>query len=138
MTAAPMAWVNDYVGVPYAVNGRDREGWDCWGLVLAVFADRLGVTLPDWRWQEPFALSDKLRAMRGAWRDVDKQGDALELGAPRDFAIALVAVYGQPHHVGLSIGTGVLHAQRYGGTVYEPRSRFLASYPSTRWFQWRG
>ena len=42
-------FVNSFVGVPYEVNGRDRQGWDCWGVVMAVFQEVRGVRLPDWQ-----------------------------------------------------------------------------------------
>lgn len=131
-------WINDYVGVPYLVNGRTRAGWDCWGLVLAVYRDRLEIELPDWRWHEPLGLAAKLRSFDAAWRDVEKGAHAIELRFPMDYAIGLVRNLERPHHVGLALGGGVLHAARYGGTLYEPRARFLKTYPSTKWHAWRG
>src|SRR4029077_19729927 len=84
------AWINDYVGVPYRHNGRDRAGWDCWGLVLAVYRDMLGLELPDWRWAEPFSLSARVAVFGNAWAKVRESGMALELAAPEPLAIALV------------------------------------------------
>jgi cell wall-associated NlpC family hydrolase len=134
--AGALAWVNDYVGVPYVENGRDRDGWDCWGLVLAVYRDRLGLDLPDWRWSQPFGPLERLRAFRDAVDDGACQ--ATELVAPEDYAIALVhAERDRPHHVGIVVGFGVLHAGRYGGTVYEPLGRFLSVYSRCKWFRWR-
>src|SRR4029077_7528788 len=133
------AWINDYVGVPYRHNGRDRAGWDCWGLVLAVYRDRLGLTLPDWRWSEPFDLSAKLRAFGAAFDQVEA-GAALELEAPEPFAIALVCYQGRawPHHVGVVAGAGVLHAaSTYGGTLYDPLPRFLKTFSGVTWWRWR-
>jgi cell wall-associated NlpC family hydrolase len=40
-------WTNDYIDLPYKIDGRDRGGVDCWGLVHLVYRERLGVTLPD-------------------------------------------------------------------------------------------
>lgn len=41
-------WFVKYLGVPFVELGRDRNGWDCWGLVRAVYAEELGIVLPEW------------------------------------------------------------------------------------------
>ena len=42
-----MGEVAPYVGIPYSDNGRDRKGCDCFGLLMLVYAEQLGVQLPD-------------------------------------------------------------------------------------------
>lgn len=39
--------VQDLFGVPYLYAGRDRSGFDCWGLVWFVYSKIFGVELPD-------------------------------------------------------------------------------------------
>ena len=41
-----MEWWNDYVGIPYKLSGRDREGLDCWGLVRLIHAEQFNNDLP--------------------------------------------------------------------------------------------
>lgn len=43
-----MTWSNRYVGIPYDEFGRSASGCDCWGLVVAIYAEELGITLPDY------------------------------------------------------------------------------------------
>lgn len=43
-----LAWVEPFVGIPYADKGRTRSGADCWGLVTLVYAEHLGTTLPSY------------------------------------------------------------------------------------------
>ena len=136
--AGDLEWINDYVGVPYVVNGRDRTGWDCWGLVLAVYREQLGLELPDWQRGAPFGLAQQVRAFGKAWDDVRADGLAVELEAPAPFAIALAVRHSAPHHVGVVAGRGVLHcAAAFGGTQYDPFFRFQRHYAPVSWWQWR-
>lgn len=41
-------WSARFVGLPYADLGRGRGGCDCWGLACLIYAERLGITLPDY------------------------------------------------------------------------------------------
>lgn len=38
--------INDLIGIPYKKNGRDKNGFDCYGYLLEL-AKRKGKTLPD-------------------------------------------------------------------------------------------
>jgi len=39
--------MRDYIGLPYKHLGRDKKGVDCYGLVVLLYKDKLGVELPD-------------------------------------------------------------------------------------------
>lgn len=39
-------WYNKYVGLPWKEDGRDNDGYDCWGLVRKVLLDEVGYVLP--------------------------------------------------------------------------------------------
>lgn len=37
-----------YVGIPFRIDGRDRDGADCWGLVRMYLKDVAGIELPSY------------------------------------------------------------------------------------------
>lgn len=43
-----MSWSNRYIGTPYAEFGRTMSGCDCWGLVVLIYRQELGIELPDY------------------------------------------------------------------------------------------
>ena len=100
-------WVADYVGIPYRMLGRSRDGADCWGLVRLVYADRLGVDLPayDGRgFSGRASVADVVSLVadaRDAWHEVSED-DA----APLD--LVLLRVHGQPVHVGVLVAPGIM------------------------------
>ena len=116
--------VSDYIGIPYRAEGRDRAGCDCYGLVLLVYRERLGITLPDHLgYGDPLsqAAADKVAEGRRDWQ-------AVEAPAPGD--VVLFRVEGQPHHIGLVIHPGwMLHSaagknsciERYTRPYWRPR-----------------
>ena len=95
--------VDEYVGLPYKVGGRDRAGIDCWGLCRLVYWDRLRKNLPSY---DGYSLGKTASALiekhAHEWQKVNE----LE---PYD--LVLFSITGMPHHIGLSVGDGwMLHA----------------------------
>ncbi len=68
--------IKKYLGIPYKHQGRSLEGLDCWGLILAVYAD-LGFKLwdieedytEDWSWKEKNYFIENYHKQ---WQRVDK------------------------------------------------------------------
>lgn len=112
-TDPALGWINDYVGVPYLVNGRATTGWDCWGLVKAVYHDQLGIELPDWRRGAPYDLGAHIRGMSAAFETMKARALAELVPAPEPWAVGFIARHNRPHHVGVAMAGGVLHCAEF-------------------------
>jgi cell wall-associated NlpC family hydrolase len=42
-----MEWAEQYIGLQYRELGRDRDGLDCWGLVVMVMREQLGLEVDE-------------------------------------------------------------------------------------------
>lgn len=137
-------WVNSWVGTPWQVNGRDRSGIDCWGLVLAVFREQRGVELPDWTvspQRDHYGdLAHSAETITEAARVAAADGRAQKIEEPEDFAIVVVHRRALANHVGVVVAGGhVLHcAEGTGGTVCEPIARFMRDHPRCSFWRWTG
>jgi cell wall-associated NlpC family hydrolase len=121
-------WTDGYIGIPFRLNGRDRSGLDCWGLVQLVYREQLCIQLPDpWVGWVDGLNKDDLRRIAAAidqesvrWRRTD--------GASADFArlpVALVRHGRIAAHVGVMTTRGLLHVERGRETVLEPARSML-------------
>ena len=126
MTDLP-AWVADYIGIPFVAHGRDRMGWDCWGLVHVILAERFRVQVPSYiddyaSTNDAQALGRLIRGEMTPWRAVTGDEHAGD--------VVLLRVRGAPMHVGLVVAKGwMLHVEegidsmveRYDGPRWEKR-----------------
>lgn len=103
--------MDEYIGLPFADLGRDREGLDCWGLVRLIYKEKLGLDLP--------SLVDRydstLEAARiGAIVEIEKtRWTEIPAGQEQPFDVIVMRCLGQPMHVGLVIKKGVmLHIEK--------------------------
>lgn len=98
-------WQRRAVGVPFVPDGRDYDGWDCWGLVVRAYRDVLGVDVPDYAWGDTRALIRQF-ADRGTahWRPV---------ATPAPMAIAGIFRRGRVIHAGLYVGRRrIMHVEQ--------------------------
>ena len=101
-------WTDEYIGLPFLHNGRDRNGLDCWGLIQLVYQEKLGIELPTYggiyKDSSPQTMREIGIAMdreRERWRAVSQ---------PKDYDVVLLKIAGKlPTHVGVVSGKFFLH-----------------------------
>lgn len=100
-------WTNAYIGIPYREFGRDRDGVDCWGLPVLVYAGELGITLPTYAGaytsveeHEELARHIDSVTANGAWHRVDRQPHAFDLAIFRRGRLET--------HVGIIVSPGLM------------------------------
>lgn len=128
--------VNDYIGLPYREGARGPREFDCYGIVAAVLKAARGVQLPDW-YQDASGPQGASRAISAALTGEVSGGRCCKVEVPADYDIAIAGSTLRPHHVGVVIDGGVLHASRAFGSAWWPFSRFKGLYPSTEFYQWQ-
>lgn len=130
--------VNQYIGVPYKSLGRSPDGWDCYGLVRHLFAEHLGVTLPDWK-ADPDDLKAVIRTFRDARKDTIANHMAKQIMEPEDWAIVLVDKGKAAHHIGVFLAGGVLHCDLKVQTQWNEWSTFRRLYVGNeiRLYRWQ-
>ena len=127
--------LDQFVGLPYREGARGPDAFDCYGLVAAVFRAVRGVELPDWYQTAPGPQSAS-RAISAALAGEVAGGRSEPVETPADYDIAIVGSTNRPHHVGVVVEGGVLHASRAFGSAWHPLARFKMMYPKTEFYRW--
>ena len=121
-------WTAEYIGLPFREHGRDRNGVDCWGLVVLTATERFGIRLPTYvaDYASTHDADDIGRLVRGQmdlWREVSR-------GHERPGDVVLMRLLNQPMHVGMVVARGwMLHIEqgidacleRYDGAKWRRR-----------------
>ena len=115
-------YINDLLGIPFKDNGRDRDGIDCYGLVLLVAKEQHGVDLPDW--QVDSTAQNVVDSVVATLNNTDIAKVADEIEVPEDWACVSVARKYLPYHLGIYVANGVLHTSRTAGVIYQKHAFF--------------
>jgi cell wall-associated NlpC family hydrolase len=117
------SWAGDYVGLPYVEQGRDRIGCDCWGLVALVQREVFDREVPayealTWPHGSPRSVTEAIGAFARAEAAVTY--DKVYGGTEVEGDIVLLRMRGQPLHVGVVLGGGMmLHTDETEGSCIE-------------------
>lgn len=101
-------WSTRYIGLPYSIGGRDRDGVDCWGLLCLVYQNEQGIRLPELpgvvQWDSLAISREILGQSKGSWSEVS---------APMEGCAVAMSLREVLHHVGIwtdADGGKVIHA----------------------------
>lgn len=112
--------LKDLIGVPYKARGRDKTGYDCYGLIIEL-SRRLGNQLPDVFYKN---TNEKENA---------KTAEVLRYGLPveklsnlEDYCLLDIAYDGKTStHIGMYIGDGqFIHATEKCGVCIENIAKY--------------
>jgi cell wall-associated NlpC family hydrolase len=113
------AWVNQYVGLPFAELGRDRAGVDCWGLVRLIYQEQFGITLPSYTGDYRTTIdAEEIGAL--VRKEAASWWEAVPLTAARVGDVLVLRVRNFPMHCGLILTPpSFLHIERRVNAVVE-------------------
>ena len=102
--------VSDLIGIPYKEHGRDKNGYDCYGLVIEV-EHRYGNELDDFDYQ---AVTDRL--IGNSVTVLESQKHIEKIDGYAEGAIVLFSNQaGFKNHIGVYVGDGkVIHCNYKG------------------------
>ena len=102
-----MAWTDDYIGIPFVADGRDRSGCDCWGLVRMVYQNELGIDLPVHSGALANTTAASLRRVAAvAAGEISRRWERVT--EPKAFDVALLRRGKINCHVGVVAGPGIM------------------------------
>ena len=116
----------DLLGVKFTVHGRSiQEGFDCYGLAIEVLR-RNGIILKD-------AFYDTLDCRDKVHEKLHESIPNERIEKPENCCIIEIEVHGEPWHIGVYIGNGMMiHTTRKTRVVIEPlvhyKNRILGYY----------
>jgi len=104
-----MHWINDYIGKPWQQNACGPNAFDCWGLILDIYRQRLSIELPTIV-VDPYSVKGAAKALTQGCNDACSKNLVGEVEQDyQDFDIIMVKNKTVCYHVGLIVGGRVLH-----------------------------
>lgn len=127
--------MDKYIGIPFELGGRTKEGCDCYGLVRMFYLDEYNIDLPNYNLYDRFdnilmyTLIDTNMPLLDFYKvDIPEYGD-----------VGLFKFYGVPTHIGIYLKNDkILHVMRGTNAVIERiesprlRGRFAGWYRRKR------
>ena len=125
--------MSDYLGVPYKDRGRTASGFDCYGLVMRVFADH-GVNLPDYgvSCEETPRIVETVRTAKPLWKRLAKPESPCLVAMRSDEDPSMV------NHVGVHLKGQIYHVLKKTGVMCFKPSHPLFRQRITGYYRWIG
>ncbi|EFO33894.1 NLP/P60 protein [Roseibium sp. TrichSKD4] len=101
-----MSWTNSYIGIPFLNLGRDRGGCDCYGLVVLVYREKLGIQLASYH--EDYVSCEEREEIDGLFCGGVSQGPWGQVEEPSMFDIALFRRGRGAAHCGVVVTPGLM------------------------------
>jgi hypothetical protein len=120
---------SDLIGDPFKKGGRDRKGWDCYGLLIELHR-RLGQKAPDYiSPTDKTAIAALLHSEKAhGWTEVwsrKPEGVPFNIGLVKPYQDILIEIRGVPFHVGMVISpTKFIHVWEDSGGVLVERMEY--------------
>lgn len=94
--------INDYLLIKHTPNGRVFPYLDCWGLIVDIYRENLGIELNEYTTLNHATMARGLMYERQA-------GHFTEVTEPQDYDVVAFFVAGRLYHVGVLVGGRLLH-----------------------------
>lgn len=117
------AWVERYVGIPFAEEGFGFSGSHCWGLVRLVFLTERKIDLPTYG---PLSAREMIAASRTMVAESSTDPWSSVVGVRSSFDVVLMRSRPDGHglmlgHVGIMVdGENILHVEKLTSAVCVP------------------
>ncbi|MBN7785130.1 C40 family peptidase [Ponticoccus gilvus] len=116
-SAISRTWPNDFTGLPHLEGGRSRSGCDCLGLARVIYAEMLGIALPDYQGgvcpEEHAEIDARIvgEAVSPYWRQIAR-------GHERAFDLVVFRRGAWLRHIGVVVEPGLMiHAAPPGDSA---------------------
>jgi cell wall-associated NlpC family hydrolase len=94
-------WTDEYINIPFKINGTDHTGVDCYRLVVMVYRDKLNIELP--RLEDVF-IDGTLEMLRKACKRIAEVKDTwTPVNIPKLFDVVLLRTGNLTYHHGIVI-----------------------------------
>lgn len=128
--------INDYIGKPFAPNGRGPDGYDCWGLARAVLLRFRECDIPHWGMINFNDIGAQKMITKGLKQSLAKEY-VKPIETPQDFDLALLMRSRVAFHIGIYIQGRILHVRRdMMGVSHERIEEFKIVGGEMRYYRW--
>ena len=94
--------ITEYIDIPFLDNGKDRNGLDCWRLVVMFYREKLGIDLPDFSGIYVDGTLASLKKVTRIIRENKKKWQQVK--KPQPYDVILIRTGSMVYHAGIVVG----------------------------------